>query len=94
MELEFTGELWFWKGPAPHHFVTVPEPEADQLAAVAPGVSYGYGMIPVTVRLGATEAKTALGPKDGGYIVPVTLAIRRAENIGVTDIVTVRLTVG
>jgi hypothetical protein len=23
MHLEFGGELWFWRGPAPWHFVTV-----------------------------------------------------------------------
>ena len=28
VELEFTGEIWHWRGPAPHHFVTVPEPES------------------------------------------------------------------
>jgi hypothetical protein len=27
MNVEFSGELWFWKGPAPWHFVTVPEEE-------------------------------------------------------------------
>ena len=26
----FSGELWFWKGPAPWHFVTVPD---DQVPA-------------------------------------------------------------
>ncbi|WP_281897961.1 DUF1905 domain-containing protein [Micromonospora humidisoli] len=25
MELAFSGELWWWKGPAPWHFVTVPD---------------------------------------------------------------------
>jgi len=27
MNLEFSGEMWFWKGPAPSHFITVPEEE-------------------------------------------------------------------
>ncbi len=25
MDLEFSGEIWFWRGPAPWHFVTVPD---------------------------------------------------------------------
>ena len=25
MNLEFNGEIWFWRGPAPWFFVTVPE---------------------------------------------------------------------
>ena len=24
MDLELTGEVWFWRGPAPHHFLSVP----------------------------------------------------------------------
>jgi hypothetical protein len=24
VELEFSGEVWFWRGPSPFHFVTVP----------------------------------------------------------------------
>jgi hypothetical protein len=25
VDLEFSGEVWFWRGPSPYHFVTVPE---------------------------------------------------------------------
>ena len=35
MDVEFSGELWFWKGPAPWHFVTVPEEHCDELQASA-----------------------------------------------------------
>ena len=27
MNLEFTGPIWYWKGPAPFYFVTVPDEE-------------------------------------------------------------------
>lgn len=93
MRLEFSGRLWFWKGPAPWHFLTVPEEGAGALESVSASVSYGWGMVPVTARIGATEWTTSLFPKDGRYIVPVKASIRRAERIGVGDIVTVRLTV-
>ena len=33
MELEFTGKIWFWKGPAPFYFVTQYE-TAQRLIAV------------------------------------------------------------
>lgn len=36
---------------------------------------------------------TSLFPKDGLYIVPVKLGVRKAEGIEVGDTVTVRLTV-
>ncbi len=52
VELEFTGEVWHWRGPAPYHFVSVPEGDCGALEMAAPLVSYGWGMIPVDVRLG------------------------------------------
>ena len=93
MDLDFSGELWFWKGPAPWHFVTVPDEDSSELAAASAVVSYGWGMIPVTARIGRTAWKTSLWPKDGRYIVPVKAEVRRAERLRVGDIVTVSLAV-
>lgn len=93
MELEITGDVWHWKGPAPHHFVTVPEEDCGALEALSPAVSYGWGMIPVAVRLGGTSWTTSLFPKDGGYIVPLKADVRRREALEVGDVVTLRLTV-
>jgi len=50
-------------------------------------------MIPVDVRIGKTEWKTSLFPKDGRYIVPLKASIRQAENLDECDQVTVRLLV-
>jgi hypothetical protein len=93
MNLEFSGEMWFWKGPAPWHFVTVPDRQCGELEAVAAFVTYGWGMIPVAACVGGTEWKTSLFPKDGQYVVPVKTSVRKAERLMVGDIVTVRLTV-
>jgi hypothetical protein len=93
MHLEFSGEMWFWKGPSPFHFVTVPEDECRDLAASAALVSYGWGMIPVDARVGGTSWTTSLFPKDGRYLVPVKDRVRRAERLEVGDLVAVRLTV-
>jgi hypothetical protein len=93
MELEFSGEIWTWRGPAPHHFVTVPQDECAELAETAALVTYGWGMIPVTLRIGDSEWTTSLWPKNGGYIVPLKAAVRRAERLEVGDEVSIRLTV-
>ncbi|NLG08913.1 MAG: DUF1905 domain-containing protein [Deinococcales bacterium] len=94
MDLEFRGTIWQWRGPAPHYFVSVPAEAVDGLRAAARLVSYGWGMIPVQVRLGGTEWRTSLWPKDGGYIVPIKAAVRRAEAVDEGDEVTVSLAVG
>lgn len=93
MNLKFRGQVWFWRGPSPYHFVTVPEDESAALQATAALVTYGWGMIPVEVRIGSTQWTTSLFPKDGGYIVPLKDLVRNAERIAVGDKVTVRLSV-
>ena len=93
MELEFDGEVFWWKGPAPFHFVAVPEPEAGELRAASSLVSYGWGVIPVAVDVGGTHWTTSLFPQRGGYLVPLRDAVRTAERIELGDVVTIRLTV-
>lgn len=91
MRIEFSGEVWYWRGPAPFFFVTVPEDDSRELKAVSGAVTYGWGMIPVRARIGETTWKTSLFPKDGRYLVPLKDAVRRAEGIGEGDVVTVVL---
>jgi hypothetical protein len=93
VDLAFSGEIWFWKGPAPWHFITVPDEQCGELEARSASVTYGWGMIPVTAQIGDTEWKTSLFPKDGRYIVPVKTWVRRAEELDLGDTVAVRLTV-
>jgi hypothetical protein len=93
MHLEFSGEIWFWKGPAPWYFVTVPEEFCVDLKAVSQEVTYGWGMIPVQVRIGKSVWNTSLWPKDGRYIVPIKTHVRRAESLDEGQTVAVRLAV-
>lgn len=94
MELRFRGEVVYWRGPAPFHFVRIPEAESDDIAEIASMVTYGWGAIPVNARIGTTDFYTALFPKDGVYLLPVKVAVRRAEGIEVGDDVDVELAVG
>jgi len=91
MIIEFTGKIWFWRGPSPWHFVTVPAKQSRDLKAILGLVTYGWGMIPVSVRIGKTEWTTSMWPKDGRYIVPLKASIRKAENLDLGDKVTIRL---
>jgi len=93
MHIEFSGKIWFWRGPAPWFFVTVPEEQSRDLKAISGLVTYGWGVIPVHVRIGQTEFQTSLFPKDGRYLVPIKASVREAENLEEGDTVTVRLEV-
>jgi hypothetical protein len=91
MDASFDGEVWFWRGPAPWHFLTVPPEICEALTLSATHVSYGWGMVPVTALIGGTRWKTSLFPKDGRYLVPVKTSVRSAEGIELGDTVTVHL---
>lgn len=91
--LEFTAEVWQWRGPSPYHFVTVPAEQSEDLQAVAAAVTYGWGMIPVEARINDTRWSTSLFPKDGGYVLPLKDSVRRAEACELGDRITVELTV-
>jgi hypothetical protein len=93
MKIEIRGKIWFWRGPAPWYFVTVPAKQSRILKEIVGFVTYGWGMIPVDVSIGRTGWKTALWPKDGRYIVPIKASVRNAEHLEEGDKVTVRLEV-
>ena len=94
MELEFTGEIVYWRGPAPYTFVRIPQAQSDDIAEVASMVTYGWGAIPVNATIGATTYYTALFPKDGAYLLPVKAAVKKAEGIDLGDVVDVALSLG
>ena len=91
MRLDVTGDVWFWRGPSPYHFVTVDDDASAAIKAASAAVTYGWGMIPVTAQVGVTEWTTSLFPKDGRYLVPLRDKVREAEDLDVGDAVTVRL---
>ena len=93
MKIEFDGIIWFWHGPAPWYFVTVPAEQSRDLKTISGLVTYGWGMIPVHARIGKTEWKTSLFPKDGRYIVPIKVSVQNAEKLEEGDKVTVWLDV-
>jgi hypothetical protein len=94
MSLEFSGEIWQWRGPAPWYFVTVPAKECVEIKAVSKLVTYGWGVIPVRVQIGETTWKTSLFPKDEAYLVPIKASVRKAEHLEEGQTVTVQLEVG
>jgi hypothetical protein len=81
MTIEFSEPVWYWRGPAPFYFVTVPPEQSQELKEIVAAVTYGWGMVPVDARIGNTEWYTALWPKDGLYILPLKDKIRKAERI-------------
>lgn len=94
MELEFTAIAIEWRGPAPFVFLPVPADESELIRESASALTYGWGVIPVAASVGGTRFTTSLFPRDGGYLLPLKVAVQRAEGVGVGDEVAVRMRLG
>ncbi|MFI6345171.1 DUF1905 domain-containing protein [Streptomyces sp. NPDC050560] len=93
MEFVFDSQVVEWRGPAPYFFAAVPDDECDAIREVAAMASYGWGVIPVRARIGGVEFETSLFPRDGGYLLPLKVAVRRRLSLAVGDDVAVEMAV-
>jgi len=62
-------------------FAKIPDKQAEQIKEISKMLTYGWGVIPCTVAIGKTSATTSLFPKDGGYLVPIKVALSKPEQI-------------
>ena len=91
MDIKFSGKIIFWRGPSPFFFVSVPKDQSQEIKSVSALVTYGWGVIPVTVKIGKTEFTTSLFPKDGLYLVPLKVVVRKKEKLEEGDTVKINL---
>lgn len=93
MRFEFETDAFEWRGPAPFVFLRMPDDQALELREQIAQLSYGWGCIPADITIGKTTVYTALIPKDGGYLVPLKIAIRKPEKIEIGDSVAIEVAV-
>jgi len=91
MVIEFKGKIFQWRGPAPYLFVAVPDKDSANIKSVSKLLTYGWGVIPVTVKVGKTEWTTSLFPKDGRYLVPIKMVVQKAEKLKEGDEIKLKL---
>lgn len=93
-DVEFCGEMFEWRGPAPFYFIKIPVDQCAKIKERAAQLSYGWGVIPVTGEIGDTEFTTSLIPKDGIYLLPIKNVVRLGEGLEVDQEVNIKLTLG
>ena len=88
-----SGPLWLWSGEGGSwHFVTVPEPQSDEIRAQGFAGPRGFGSVRVEASINGVAWRTSVFPhKSGGYILPVKADVRRRADIAAGDEVTVIL---
>jgi hypothetical protein len=96
LTLNFSGELWEYKGKGTWYFITLPVEDANQIKFFSAGKHRGWGSIRVSVKMGKTEWQTSIFPdsKANSYLLPIKAEIRKKENIKKGDIVKIALKVG
>ncbi len=100
--LRHTSRLWRWTGGANNgtwHFLTIDGAAGEALSGTAimrklEGTARGFGSLKVKAQIGGTDFATSVFPSksDGGWLLPVKAAVRKAEGIGEGDDVEVSLT--
>lgn len=90
-DITFSATVIEWRGPAPHYFAAVPPEQVGEVAYAARLASYGWGCVPVSATVNGVDFTTSLFPKDGGYLLPLKLAVRRQADIATGDTIGVRM---
>lgn len=98
-----TGRLWRWTGASGSgtwYFVTIDGDAGEALSGTAlmrrmEGTARGFGSLKVKARIGDSTFATSVFPSkaDGGWLLPVKAAVRRAEGLADGDEVQVSLEV-
>lgn len=91
--------LWRWQSataPAAWFFITIAGEAADAIRLAAIGGQWldgrrGFGSAKVRATIGRTSWNTSVFPhkESGGWLLPVKAAVRKAEGLSESDMVTV-----
>lgn len=93
-DLEFTGDVWHWRGRRRTTASRVSDEESLDLREVSSAVTCGWGDDPGAGVDRRHRVGDVADPKDGLYVVPLKDAVRRAEGLAEGDTVRVRLRPG
>ena len=100
--LRHAGTLWRWAGGSggSWHFITIDGAAGEALSGTAlmrklEGHARGFGSLKVSARVGGSVFATSVFPSrtEGGWLLPVKAAVRRAENLAEGDQIEVVLEV-
>jgi hypothetical protein len=91
----FDAVVWEHEGQGSWHFVSLPEPEADDIEELFGQGARGFGSLRVEVTIGATRWTTSIFPdnKRGTYLLPVKKAVRVAEGLSAGSVASIELVV-
>ena len=93
-DFQVTGKVFEWRGPSPFYFVEINSMTSVEIQSESKEFSYGWGVIPVTAKIGSTDFTTAIIPKDGKYLFPLKDLVRKRENLDIDSKVSIQFNLG
>ena len=93
-DFQITGKVFEWRGPSPFYFVEIISKISNEIKSESKQFSYGWGVIPVTAKIGNTDFTTAIIPKDGIYLFPLKDSVRKRENLEIDSKVSIQFNLG
>jgi len=91
LDIAFTGEVIYWRGPAPFHFVAIPDEHVGEVRHAARIASYGWGVVPVEASIGDVDFRSSLFPREGGYLLPLKNTVRAQAGVTLGETIEVRM---
>jgi hypothetical protein len=91
LSFDITGTVIEWRGPAPFFFLPTPIEVTQEIELHKRELSYGWGVIPAKVTIGATTVTTSLIPRAGSFYIPLKDALRKPNGIELGNYLTLRL---
>ena len=89
--LIFEADIIEWRGPPPYLFAPIPDHLLGEVHYAAREASYGWGMVPVIAQIGGTEFTSSLFRRGDTYVLPIKVAVQRAEGLGLGDRIAVTM---
>ncbi len=91
----FRAPIRLWDGEGAWHFITLPKNVAKHIRCLIIKPVRGWGSIRVSVSIGSSTWKTSIFPdkKSASFVLPIKLAVRKAEKLNLGDKPEVTITV-
>jgi hypothetical protein len=93
---KFKAKVWIYPSMqgGQWHFVSLPKKESAAIKKTFAKTRRGFGSLRVTATIGKTTWNTSIFPeKLGTYLLPIKSEVRRKEDFGDKDVVTVDIKV-
>jgi len=93
MIISVKGKVWKYPGFGGWHFFTIGKTVTASIKRANKCPRRGFGSIYVKAKIGKTSWRTSIFPtKEGTYLLALKADVRKKEQIGMGDTITVQLT--